>query len=208
MEISATFGDGTVTDKSETTFTLSEVYTNVRASYINPDKSIIVWDQIQNVADYINVNFGASENSEQQIGGAQVEVEAVFQSDIEDITISFAGFYQQLITETTLVINRQTDNAIITIPKAPKLERFEAAAKDFETAEIEFDIVTNNLVDGLLGPTIYQDRLSTFKSLPEKLKIVSKGFVKTDLKVQQRFLNVIKGEFSIQIVLNGLLLMK
>ena len=208
MEISATFGDGTVTDKSETTFTLSEVYTNVRASYINPDKSIIVWDQIQNVADYINVNFGASENSEQQIGGAQVEVEAVFQSDIEDITISFAGFYQQLITETSLVINRQTDNAIITIPKAPKLERFEAAAKDFETAEIEFDIVTNNLVDGLLGPTIYQDRLSTFKSLPDKLKIVSKGFAKTDLKVQQRFLNVIKGEFSIQIVLNGLLLMK
>ena len=168
MEISATFGDGTVTDKSETTFTLSEVYTNVRASYINPDKSTIVWDQIQNVADYINVNFGASENSEQQIGGAQVEVEAVFQPDIEDITISFAGVYQQLITETTLVINRQTDNAIITIPKAPKLERFEAAAKDFETAEIEFDIVTNNLVDDLIGPTIYQDRLSTLKSLPEK----------------------------------------
>ena len=161
MKISATFADGTVTDKSETSFTLSEVYPNVRASYINPEKTIIQWDQIQNVADYINVNFGASENSEQQIGGSQAEVEAVFQPDIDDIAISFAGFYQQLITENSLVINRQTDKAIITIPKAPKLSRFEAAAKDFETAEIEFDIVTNNLVDGLIGPTVYQDRLST-----------------------------------------------
>ena len=159
MKISAAFADGTVTDKSETTFTLSEVYSNVRASYINPEKTTIEWDQIQNVADYINVNFGATENSEQQIGGAQFEVEAVFQPDIEDIAISFAGFYQQLITEDSLVINRQTDNAIITIPKAPKLARFEAAAKDFETAVIEFDIVTNNLVDGLIGPTIYQEQL-------------------------------------------------
>ena len=106
------------------------------------------------------MNFGATENSEQQIGGAQFEVEAVFQPDIEDIAISFAGFYQQLITEDSLVINRQTDNAIVTIPKAPKLARFEAAAKDFETAVIEFDIVTNHLVDGLTGPTIYQEGLS------------------------------------------------
>lgn len=128
----------------------------MRASYINPFQTTIEWDQIENGADYINVNV--DENAEpKQISGAQMQYEAMFQSEKDDLTISFAGYYQQLITENSPVINRQTDEAMITIPKAPKLLRFEAAAKDFQTAEVEFDIVKNNLIDGLTESSLYQD---------------------------------------------------
>ena len=157
MKISATFTDGTTTDTSESTFVLSEIYPNVRATYINPVKTTIQWDQIENVADYVNV--GESEDLEKQISGAQIQHEAMFDPENDDLTISFAGFYQQLITENSPVINRQTDLAKITVPKAPSLLRFEASAKDFQTAEVEFDVVTDTWIDSLTESTLYQDWL-------------------------------------------------